>query len=153
MPVTLAVFAVTAALSTAQVVWPAVLDALARTPAARDGEPWRLVTALIVQDGGLAGTLSNLAFLLVLGALAERVLRRAGGRPGAGRVPRRPRRRPAGRVRDRGRRYGVAASCARIRDRSNTSVTTNPRTSATSTPRLANAQAPSLPPRPSGPSR
>jgi membrane associated rhomboid family serine protease len=76
MPVTLAVFAVTAALGTAQVGWPAVLDALARTPAVRDGEVWRLLTALTVQDGGLVGTLSNLAFLLVVGGLAERVLRR-----------------------------------------------------------------------------
>ncbi len=54
-----------------------VLDALQRTPAARDGEPWRWLTSMLVQDGGWAGTVSNLLFLLVLGAAAEQVA----GRP------------------------------------------------------------------------
>jgi membrane associated rhomboid family serine protease len=38
------------------------------------GDWWRTFTALLVQDGGVAGTISNLAFLLVLGAMAEQVL-------------------------------------------------------------------------------
>jgi membrane associated rhomboid family serine protease len=38
-----------------------------------DGQVWRLVTSLVVQDGGWAGTLFNLAELAVVGAVAERV--------------------------------------------------------------------------------
>jgi membrane associated rhomboid family serine protease len=38
------------------------------------GDWWRTFTALLVQDGGVAGTISNLAFPLVLGAMAEQVL-------------------------------------------------------------------------------
>jgi rhomboid protease GluP len=53
---------------------PGLLDALARQPGElADGEPWRLVTALVVQDGGWAGTTFNLLALAVVGAVAERV--------------------------------------------------------------------------------
>ena len=74
IPVTLTVFVVTAALGTAQAIWPGLLTALERSPELQRGEPWRLVTALFVQDGGLAGTLSNLLFLAVVGGLAELAL-------------------------------------------------------------------------------
>jgi membrane associated rhomboid family serine protease len=53
-----------------------LLGALERTPALVHGEPWRWVTSLLVQDGGVAGTVSNLGFLLVVGAAAEQVVRR-----------------------------------------------------------------------------
>ena len=39
-------------------------------------QPWRLVTSLLVQDGGWPGALFNLTGLLVLGTLAERLLGR-----------------------------------------------------------------------------
>jgi membrane associated rhomboid family serine protease len=73
---TLTVFVLTALPSLLQVFFPAVLTSLQRTPAVRDGEVWRLLTSLTVQDGGWFGTISNLLFLLVIGATAERVLPR-----------------------------------------------------------------------------
>jgi membrane associated rhomboid family serine protease len=53
-----------------------LLAALERTSALTHGEPWRGVTSLLVQDGGVAGTVSNLGFLLAVGVAAEQVLRR-----------------------------------------------------------------------------
>ncbi|NUR88650.1 MAG: rhomboid family intramembrane serine protease [Nonomuraea sp.] len=71
--VTGAVFVVTAVPSLLQFVIPGLEPALMRDPSAiSGGEWWRLATALVVQDGGLFGTLFNLAFLAVLGYLAER---------------------------------------------------------------------------------
>ncbi len=55
---------------------PAVLAAMQRTPDALHAQPWRWVTSLLVQDGGVPGTVSNLLFLLVIGAAAEQVLTR-----------------------------------------------------------------------------
>ncbi|WP_433433791.1 rhomboid family intramembrane serine protease [Nonomuraea sp. CA-141351] len=66
-------FVITAVPSLLQFVIPGLEPALMRDPAAiRGGEWWRLVTALVVQDGGLWGTLFNLASLAVLGYCAER---------------------------------------------------------------------------------
>ncbi|NUR91242.1 MAG: rhomboid family intramembrane serine protease [Nonomuraea sp.] len=66
---------VTAVPSLLQFVIPGLEPALMRDPAAiSQGQWWRLVTALVVQDGGLFGTLTNLVFLAVLGFLAERAL-------------------------------------------------------------------------------
>ncbi|MEV4537414.1 rhomboid family intramembrane serine protease [Asanoa sp. NPDC049518] len=76
IPLTLAVLAVTAAFSLSQFAFPAVLTTLQRTPAIRDGQVWRLFTSLLVQDGGWFGTISNLLFLLLIGALAELTVRR-----------------------------------------------------------------------------
>jgi membrane associated rhomboid family serine protease len=67
------VFAVTAGISAAQFADHAILTGLERTPVGLSGEWWRSFTALFVQDGGLPGTLSNLAFLLVIGTIAEQV--------------------------------------------------------------------------------
>jgi len=50
---------------------PGMLAALQRTPQGLHGDWWRTSTALFVQDGGVVGTLSNLAFLLVMGVVAE----------------------------------------------------------------------------------
>jgi membrane associated rhomboid family serine protease len=70
------VFVVTATTSLLQLVIPGMLDTLQRAPAGLHGEWWRTFTALLVQDGGVAGTIVNLAFLLVIGTLAEQVLDR-----------------------------------------------------------------------------
>ena len=76
IPLTLAVFVVTAVPSLLQFAFPAVLTSLQRTPAIRDGQVWRLVTSLVVQDGGWFGAISNLFFLLLVGSLAELTIRR-----------------------------------------------------------------------------
>ena len=72
------VFMVTATTSDLQAVVPGMLAGLQRTPEGLEGGWWRTFTALFVQDGGVAGTLSNLAFLAGHGRPG-----RAGG--GAGR--------------------------------------------------------------------
>jgi membrane associated rhomboid family serine protease len=72
--VTAVVFVVTATTSVLGLLVPGVLAALERTPQGLHGDGWRTFTALFVQDGGVAGTISNLAFLLVLGVVAEQVL-------------------------------------------------------------------------------
>ena len=52
---------------------PELLPMLSRDPRmVSAGEVWRAVTALFAQDGGTAGTLFNLFWLLVLGSMAER---------------------------------------------------------------------------------
>ncbi|MEU8356038.1 rhomboid family intramembrane serine protease [Nonomuraea sp. NPDC048882] len=72
---TAAVFVVTAVPSLLQFVIPGLEPALMRDPAAiAGGEWWRLGTALVVQDGGVLGTLFNLGLLAVLGYVAERAL-------------------------------------------------------------------------------
>jgi membrane associated rhomboid family serine protease len=70
---TAVVFAVTAVPSVIGLVDADVLAALQRAPEGLHGDWWRTFTALLVQDGGVPGMLSNLFFLLVLGALAEQV--------------------------------------------------------------------------------
>src|SRR4029453_9473219 len=72
--VTAVVFVATATTSVLGLLIPGMLEALQRTPQGLHGERWRMVTALFVQDGGVVGTLSNLAFLLVMGVVAEQVL-------------------------------------------------------------------------------
>lgn len=74
--VTAVVFGVTAAGAVAQAVVPGLLAALERAPAGLHGQWWRSVTALVVQDGGVAGSVSNLFFLALVGAAAEQVLSR-----------------------------------------------------------------------------
>jgi hypothetical protein len=60
---TIALTALTGVVSVAGLISPAVLGALERTPAALHGEAWRWITSLLVQDGGVLGTASNLIFL------------------------------------------------------------------------------------------
>jgi len=57
---------------------PHLTSRLERTPAGLHGDWWRTVTSLFVQDGGVLGAVSNLVFLVVLGAAAEQVLSRRG---------------------------------------------------------------------------
>lgn len=73
---TIAVVAVTAAGGIAQHIFDGVLGRLERSPVGLHGQWWRIGTALIVQDGGLAGLVSNLIFLAAVGAVAEQVLAR-----------------------------------------------------------------------------
>jgi membrane associated rhomboid family serine protease len=58
--------------STLQFFFPAML-ALFQRDGARfmRGDWWRLVTSLVVQDGGIAGAIANLVALALIGALAE----------------------------------------------------------------------------------
>ena len=72
--VTAVVFSVTAVTSVLGLAVPEGLDALERTPEGLGGQWWRTFTALFVQDGGVLGTVSNLAFLALLGVLAERLV-------------------------------------------------------------------------------
>jgi membrane associated rhomboid family serine protease len=74
--VTAAVFGLTTASNLLQFVVPGLLRHLERSPAGLHGDWWRTVTALFTQDGGVAGTLSNLAFLVAVGVIAEQVLSR-----------------------------------------------------------------------------
>ena len=53
---------------------PSLLDYLERDRTAiGDGQVWRLLTSLVVQDGGLGGSVFNLVSLAVVGVVAERV--------------------------------------------------------------------------------
>jgi membrane associated rhomboid family serine protease len=74
--VTMVIFAITATVNAVLFVVPGTLSALQRTPAGMHGEWWRSVTSLFVQDGGIFGTASNLAFLLIIGVVAEQVISR-----------------------------------------------------------------------------
>lgn len=72
---TVSVLVVTAVPSVLQFFLPGLEPVLMRDPAAiAAGQWWRLGTSLVVQDSGVFGTLFNLAFLVVLGYLAERSL-------------------------------------------------------------------------------
>ncbi|MET8426377.1 rhomboid family intramembrane serine protease [Nocardia sp. NPDC004860] len=71
---TFGVFVVTAVVNVLQWLVPGTLAHLERTPSGLHGDWWRSGTALFVQDGGFAGAILNLAFLLALGLLAEQVL-------------------------------------------------------------------------------
>ena len=67
---------VTATVNVAQFAAPTILTHLERTPAVRHGDWWRSGTSLLVQDGGVAGTISNLLFLVVVGVAAEQIAAR-----------------------------------------------------------------------------
>lgn len=52
--------------SVLQLAVPALLhDGMRRTAEIRDGQLWRLVTSMVLQDGGVGGTVSNLTLLAV----------------------------------------------------------------------------------------
>jgi membrane associated rhomboid family serine protease len=74
--VTVVIFAITGLSNVLQFLVPGMLTRLERAPAGLHGDWWRTGTALFVQDGGVAGTLSNLIFLVAAGAVAEQVTSR-----------------------------------------------------------------------------
>lgn len=72
----LALWAVVAVPSLLQLTLvPSLYDTLHRDPGliVHHGQWWRVITAAVVQDGGLHGTLFNLASLAVVGYVGERV--------------------------------------------------------------------------------
>jgi hypothetical protein len=73
---TAVVFGVTATVNLVQLLVPGTLARLERTPAGLHGDWWRSFTTFLVQDGGIAGTVSNLLFLVLVGALAEQAVSR-----------------------------------------------------------------------------
>jgi Rhomboid family len=57
-----------------QLAFPELLQWLERQPAMiRQGQVWRLVTSAVVQDGGIAGMVFNLAALAVIAVVAVRL--------------------------------------------------------------------------------
>lgn len=55
-------------------VWPTFADALSReSQRIRDGQWWRLLTSVLVQDGGVAGTCANLVYLAIGAVVAVAV--------------------------------------------------------------------------------
>jgi membrane associated rhomboid family serine protease len=75
---TLACFLVIATFSFAQLtIEPSLLPLLMRdAERVYSGQPWRLLTSLLVQDGGWAGAAFNLVGLLAIGTVAERMFGR-----------------------------------------------------------------------------
>jgi membrane associated rhomboid family serine protease len=75
---TFAAFFAIAPISLAQLLFaPHLLPWLMRDATqVYSGQPWRLLTSLFVQDGGWGGAAFNLAGLLAIGAVAERLLGR-----------------------------------------------------------------------------
>ena len=74
---TVSVAGVTTVVSVAGLLVEPVLLALRRDPTAlAAGQFWRLITALLVQDGGVPGTVLNLLGLVMVGIAAERQLGR-----------------------------------------------------------------------------
>jgi hypothetical protein len=69
---TLVCLAVIAVFSISQFAVPGLLPLLMRDRSlVMSGQPWRLATSILVQDGGVAGTVFNLAGLLALGTVVE----------------------------------------------------------------------------------
>src|SRR5262245_8379737 len=72
--VTISCFSVIAAFSSGQLmIAPGLLPLLMRDGS---GQPWRLATSLLVQDGGWVGAAFNLVGLLAIGTIAEHALGR-----------------------------------------------------------------------------
>ncbi|MFP5345573.1 MAG: rhomboid family intramembrane serine protease [Actinomycetes bacterium] len=73
-PAAVALWLVVAVPSLVQLVVPALLDALMRDPdLVMRGQWWRLATSTVVQDGGVAGTVSNLVLLALVAVVAGTV--------------------------------------------------------------------------------
>jgi membrane associated rhomboid family serine protease len=73
---TLSVATVTAVGLVVQERVPGTLEHLERSPAAWHGDWWRWITALVTQDGHVAGGVFNIAGLLLVGIAAEQVVSR-----------------------------------------------------------------------------
>ena len=70
----IALWLVVAVPSLLQIGFPGLLPRLERDPGLirADGQWWRLVTSVVVQDGGVAGTVFNLVVLAVIAVVAVR---------------------------------------------------------------------------------
>ena len=74
---TIAVFAVTGAVTAAQLVWPQMIALLERAPTMITGwEVWRFSTAWLVQSDGWPQIWINFPALAVIGAIVERSIGR-----------------------------------------------------------------------------
>lgn len=75
MVATIALCAIVGIPSLLQLAFPGILTALWRDAdlIVQHGQWWRLVTALVVQDGGLLGLVFNLLTLALIGNVAERL--------------------------------------------------------------------------------
>lgn len=74
---TLSVFAVTLIFTVLQFAFPTLYFTFQRDAGAlAAGDWWRLFTPLLVQDGGVAGAFFNLMNVLLVGAIAEKLMRR-----------------------------------------------------------------------------
>lgn len=72
---TLICFATISIFSILQFAFPYLLPLLMRNGnISFSNQPWRITTSLLVQDGGYAGAIVNLTFLLFIGFVAEKLL-------------------------------------------------------------------------------
>jgi hypothetical protein len=70
-PVATALWLIVAVPSVVELAWHPIYEALARRPhEIRDGQVWRLLTSVTVQDGGLGGTIFNLVMLALIVTVA-----------------------------------------------------------------------------------
>jgi len=77
-PAAVALCLVVAVPSLLQVPWPGIYDALSRQPSLIEhGQAWRLLTSVLVQDGGALGTAYNLVTLALTAAAATALWRPA----------------------------------------------------------------------------
>jgi membrane associated rhomboid family serine protease len=71
---TLLLFVIVAVPTALQFFFPVILSALERDYTRfLNGEWWRVITPLFVQDGGVPGSIFNLSSLLLVGGVAERL--------------------------------------------------------------------------------
>jgi membrane associated rhomboid family serine protease len=74
--ITVAMFALTAAVGAAQFAYPGVVDALQRDPdRLRAGQWWRAITSMFVQPSGLGQYAFNLLGIAVVGIAAQQICR------------------------------------------------------------------------------
>jgi rhomboid protease GluP len=73
---TLAVLIILLICAVAQVRYPWLLESAERSAMVQHGQSWRLISAPWFQDGGLSGTLLNLAMLVAIGWVGETELTR-----------------------------------------------------------------------------
>jgi hypothetical protein len=71
---TISALAVTACFTTAQFIWPTVLEALRRDgPRFHSGQYWRLFTPILVHDDGWQQITFNFTAISIVGCIAERI--------------------------------------------------------------------------------
>lgn len=71
---TISALAVTACFTTAQFIWPTVLEALRRDgPRFHNGQYWRLFTPILVHDDGWQQITFNFTAIAIVGCIVERI--------------------------------------------------------------------------------